>query len=169
MILDIVSYPNNVLHTLTKVISEITDEIVKLADDMAETMYFNNGIGLAANQVNSLHSIIVIDTVTNTMRGQNKSELRVLINPKIVETYGETICEEGCLSFQAITASVRRAKQVYINALNVDGKALAFEAFDLFAISLQHEIDHINGKTFLDRISTIQKSMLIKKMNKVRV
>ena len=162
-ILDIVKYPNEILQTSLNNITNIDGELLNDLDNMAETMYKSNGIGLAANQVNINKRIITIDTEQIL----NKSNLYYLINPVITETHGETIYNEGCLSFPGLEVNVKRAKQICVKSLDINENEIELEASGLFAICIQHEIDHINGITFLDKLSKLQRESVIKKYKKL--
>ena len=162
-ILDIVKYPNEILRTSLNEVTNIDDELKSQLDNMAETMYTFNGIGLAANQVNINKRIITIDTDQIT----GKHNLHYLINPIITETYGETIYNEGCLSFPGLEVNVKRAKQICVKSLDINENEIEFEANGLFAICIQHEIDHINGITFLDKLPKLQQESAIKKYKKL--
>lgn len=154
----IITYPDRVLKEMAEPIEEITPEIRQLAEDMGETMYAAPGIGLAANQVGVLKRIIVFDL---HKKGEEKN-LEVLVNPEIILAEGETCMEEGCLSVIDFSAEVRRSARVKVRALNLEGKEVEIQGEDMLAIVLQHEIDHLNGILFIDRISSL-KRMLYKR------
>ena len=141
--------------------TEIDDKIRKLVADMTETMYEAPGIGLAATQVDVHKRIVVIDV------SEDKSGLMALINPEILERSGEQVCEEGCLSVPGIYEKVSRAERVKVRALNEKGESFEFEADGLLAVCVQHEIDHLDGKVFVEYLSQLKlgriKSKLAKK------
>jgi peptide deformylase len=157
-------FPSKVLVTPAEIVTSITGDNVTIASDMSETMYRSKGIGLAANQVNILKRIVVADVGYMF----DESTLHVLFNPEIVDSHGELIVKEGCLSFPEITVNVKRAKSVFIKALDIDENEIEFEASDLLAVCLQHEIDHINGITFFDKIGNLSKKLANDKLKKVK-
>lgn len=125
-------------------VKEITPQIITILEDMAETMYHNDGVGLAANQVGIPKQLVVIDILDQG--------LLELINPKIVEAEGKEAEAEGCLSFPGIVGEVVRANKVTVEALNREGKKIRVQGSGLFARALQHEIDHLEGKVFIDKV-----------------
>jgi peptide deformylase len=160
-LLPILRYPDSRLHTVAAPVARVDDEIRKLVADMAETMYEAPGIGLAATQVDVHKRIVVIDV------SEDKSGLMALINPEILERSGEQVCEEGCLSVPGIYEKVSRAERVKVRALNENGESFEFEADGLLAVCVQHEIDHLDGKVFVEYLSQLKlgriKSKLAKK------
>ncbi|MEW6609639.1 MAG: peptide deformylase [bacterium] len=150
-ILPIKVYPDPILHKKAKEITKIRKRTLNLINNMIETMYAANGIGLAANQVGVLHRIIIMDTSQNE-KDKNHHNPVVLINPEILSCEGENVGEEGCLSFPEIRVEIRRATQVRAKALNVNGETIEIEATGLPSRVLQHEIDHLNGIVFIDRM-----------------
>lgn len=156
----ILHYPDPRLRRQAEPVAEVTDEIRQLVTDMAETMYAAPGIGLAAIQVNEPRRVIVIDI------SETRDQLLVLINPKIVEKNGEQTLEEGCLSVPGIYEPVRRAAHVKVRALDRDGKPIELEARDLLATCIQHEIDHLEGKVFVDYLSRLKQTRIRKKLGK---
>ncbi|GAB1461909.1 peptide deformylase [Thauera sp.] len=160
-LLPILRYPDPRLHTVAAPVTEVDDKIRKLVADMAETMYEAPGIGLAATQVDVHRRIVVIDV------SEDKSGLMALINPEILERSGEQVCEEGCLSVPGIYEKVSRAERVKVRALNENGESFEFEADGLLAVCVQHEIDHLDGKVFVEYLSQLKlgriKSKLAKK------
>ena len=160
-LLPILRYPDPRLHTVATPVARVDDEIRKLIADMAETMYEAPGIGLAATQVDVHKRIVVIDV------SEDKSGLMALINPEILERSGEQVCEEGCLSVPGIYEKVSRAERVKVRALNENGESFEFEADGLLAVCVQHEIDHLDGKVFVEYLSQLKlgriKSKLAKK------
>ncbi len=163
MILDILEYPDPRLRTLAKPVSEVTDDIRKLIDDMFETMYDAPGIGLAATQVNVHKQIIVMDL------SDEKNEPRVFINPEIKVLDGELeTMQEGCLSVPGFYEDVDRIEHCLIRALDRDGKPFEIEAEGLLAVCIQHEVDHLNGKLFVDYLSTLKRNRIRKKLEKLQ-
>jgi peptide deformylase len=151
--------------TLTKKaapVDKIDPELVQLARDMVETMHRAPGIGLAAPQVSISKRLITIDLSV----GEKGDELIVLVNPELVRQEGEVVCEEGCLSVPDIREKVARPYRVLVKGLNLDGKGVEIEGEDLMARVLCHEIDHLDGKLFTDRLSPLKKSLLRKKLKK---
>lgn len=159
-LLKILQYPDSRLHTVAKPVTEVNNEIRQLASDMAETMYAAPGIGLAATQVDRHIRMIVIDI------SEEKNALMVFINPEILEKDGETVCEEGCLSVPGIYEKVTRAEHIRIRAQNVDGQPFEMEATGLLAICLQHEIDHLEGRVFVEYLSRLKQGRIKSKLAK---
>ncbi len=159
-ILKILQYPDERLHTIAAAVPKVTKQTQALIKDMAETMYAAPGIGLAATQVDVHQRIIVIDM------SKNKDNLFVLINPEIIASSGESDCEEGCLSVPGIYGKVQRAETVSIKALNTDGKTFEIEASGLFAVCIQHEMDHLIGKVFVEYWSSLKQSRVQAKLKK---
>ncbi len=158
----ICTYPDPVLAKKAAPIKDIDDEVRRLADDMARTMYANDGIGLAAPQVGESTRLIVVDTTGPSRR----EELRVIVNPVIESAEGEVESEEGCLSVSNYRANVRRAERVRVTGSDLDGNAVDIEADDILAICLQHEIDHLDGILFIDHISRLKRALYDKKVKK---
>jgi len=156
----ILHYPDPRLRTVAKPVEAVDDSVRQLVDDMAETMYDAPGIGLAATQIDVHRRVIVIDT------SQDRDELRVFINPKIVARDGESVHEEGCLSVPGIYENVRRADRVTVQALDRDGNPFELEAEGLLAVCIQHEIDHLDGKVFVDYLSPLKQQRIGKKLQK---
>lgn len=160
-LLPILRYPDERLHTKAKPVQEVDDSIRKLVADMAETMYEAPGIGLAATQVNVHLRVVVIDT------SEDRSKLLALVNPEIIERSGEQSCEEGCLSVPGIYETVTRAERVRIRALNQRAKPSNSKPRGLLAVCIQHELDHLDGKVFVEYLSRLKisriKSRLAKK------
>ncbi len=162
-VLQIVTYPDNFLMQPTKPVENIDVEIQKLIDDMAETMYVAPGVGLAAIQVGVDKSIIVYDECPE----KEKRDYNVLINPEIVELEGEIISEnEGCLSVPDFRADVKRAVFALVKGIDRDGNPLRIEAEGVLAIIMQHEIDHLNGILFIDRISKLKQELYKRRVKK---
>jgi len=152
--LDILHYPDARLHTVAKPVQAVDARIHKLIDDMAETMYAAPGIGLAATQVNVHERVIVIDI------SETHDDLRVFINPEIVEQSGREENEEGCLSVPGVFDKVLRAERVTVRALDRDGKPFELKADGLLAVCIQHEIDHLKGKVFVDYLSNLKRNRI---------
>jgi peptide deformylase len=158
--LTILNYPDPRLHTVAKPIKEVNSTIRKLVDDMAEAMYAAPGVGLAATQVDQHIQLIVIDT------SKEQNDLLVLINPKIVAKSGQKEYEEGCLSVPGIYEMVTRAEKVTVEALNKEGKKFRLDAEDLLAVCIQHEMDHLLGKMFVEYLSPLKRNRIKTKMLK---
>ncbi|MCR4302045.1 MAG: peptide deformylase [Sulfuricaulis sp.] len=156
----ILHYPDPRLRRQANPVLEITDSTRRLVDDMAETMYQAPGIGLAAIQIDEPWRIIIIDI------SQTRDQLQVFINPKILSREGEQELEEGCLSVPGIYEPVSRARQIRVRALNRDGQAFEIETEDLLATCIQHEIDHLDGKVFVDYLSRLKQTRIRKKLEK---
>lgn len=162
-ILDIITYPDPFLKTKTRPVKDVDDTIRKLIDDMAETMYAAPGIGLAATQVGVSHRILVYDISPPEI----EDGLQVLINPEIVEQGGAQLSEgEGCLSVPDFRADVNRYEWVRVTALDREGRPFTIEDSGLHAIVLQHEIDHLDGVLFIDRISALKREMYKRRVKK---
>lgn len=164
-ILDIVFYPDKRLSRKSEGVQFIDDDIVKLLDDMADTMYDAPGVGLAAPQVGRNIRAIVVDT-TSSYEGEGGSGLLQLVNPVIVSSSGEQIGEEGCLSVPGFVANVKRKQKVVVEALDRDAKPVSIQAEDMLARVLQHEIDHLDGILFFERLGKLKKQLLLKKINR---
>jgi peptide deformylase len=158
--LDILHYPDVRLHTVAKPVACVDARIRKLVDDMAETMYAAPGIGLAATQVNVHERVIVIDI------SETHDELRVFINPEIVAQSGREESEEGCLSVPGIFDKVERAELVTVRALDRDGNPFELRADGLLAVCVQHEMDHLMGKVFVDYLSNLKRNRIKAKLAK---
>ncbi|HSI43171.1 MAG TPA: peptide deformylase [Methylotenera sp.] len=161
-ILDILNYPDPRLHTVAKPVKEINSAIKRLVEDMAETMYAAPGIGLAATQVNQHIQLIVIDT------SETKDNLLVLINPKITEKSGLQDYEEGCLSVPGVYESVTRAENITVQALDKNGQQFSLKAGGLLSVCIQHEMDHLLGKVFVDYLSPLKRNRIKTKMVKLQ-
>ncbi len=161
-ILKVKTYPDSVLRCHAKPVEGVNREIWKLIDDMAETMYDAPGIGLAANQVGELKRVVVIDI----QKEGESTGLIALVNPEIVEKKGNIAVEEGCLSVPEFFSEVKRAEEVRVRALDLDGKEIEIDAKGLLAVVLQHEIDHLDGKLFIDRLNPIKREIFKRKWKK---
>jgi len=159
-ILEILVYPDPRLRTVAKSVKTVDDEIRQLVSDMKETMYAANGIGLAATQVDVHLQVIVMDL------SEERNEPRVLINPTIIEQDGEQLYDEGCLSVPEFYAPTQRAESIKITALDEQGEIYELEAEGLLAVCIQHEMDHLVGKVFVDYLSRLKQDRLRKKMIK---
>ncbi len=159
-ILPILQYPDDRLHTVAAPVGRVDDEIRSLVKNMAETMYAAPGIGLAATQVNVHKRVIVIDT------SEARDGLLVLINPEILAKSGEAECEEGCLSVPGVFEKVTRAERVTVRALNTDGETFELEADGLLAVCIQHEMDHLEGKVFVEYLSRLKQNRIRAKLKK---
>lgn len=157
-------FPDPRLKRKSAPITQITDQIRTLADDMLETMYDEPGIGLAAPQVGEAIRLVVVDTAW-TDEGASRSPL-VLVNPEIVSREGTITWNEGCLSVPDYQAEVERAARVRLRALDLDGNAIEIDAEELQAVCFQHEVDHLDGILFIDRISRLKRSLYVSKRKK---
>jgi peptide deformylase len=162
-ILEIFKYPDPRLSRIARPVENINDDIFQLVKDMAETMYAAPGVGLAATQVGSLHRVVVLD-IDHENPQKNVYQL---INPVISRAEGEVLWEEGCLSVVDFTAEVRRAARVEVVALDANEKEIKIEAEGLLAVALQHEIDHLDGKLFIDRISRLKRDLYTRRRKKM--
>ncbi len=160
-LLTVLRFPDKRLRTKASPVDKVDDDIRQILDDMLETMYEAPGIGLAATQVNIHKQIVVIDV------SEDKNQPLFLINPVITHKEGVEISEEGCLSVPAYFAEVERAEQVSVKALNRSGKAFEMDADGLLAVCIQHELDHLKGKLFVDYLSPLKRQRLQKKMEKL--
>jgi peptide deformylase len=161
-VLEILRYPNPVLKEKTKPVRKVDVEIRRLVQDMAETMYSAPGVGLAANQVGFPFRLAVIDV---TPADQPKN-LLVLINPEIVAAEGECLWDEGCLSVPGCNEEVKRSQKVVVRYQNLEGETVEIAGEDLLGIALQHEIDHLDGVLFIDRLSPLKRRLVKKKLQK---
>ncbi|MBS0588507.1 MAG: peptide deformylase [Proteobacteria bacterium] len=159
-ILKILQYPDERLHTVAVPVAQVTDEIRLLIKDMAETMYAAPGIGLAATQVDVHERIIVIDT------SETRDRLLVLINPEIIASHGLSDYEEGCLSVPGIYGKVQRAESVTVKALNEQGESFVLDADGLLAVCIQHEMDHLAGKVFVEYWSRLKQARTLARLKK---
>ena len=159
--LEILRFPDARLRTKAKPVEEMTDETRQFLDDMLETMYDAPGIGLASTQVNVHKQIVVVDV------SEDKAEPYCFINPVITHAEGEEVCEEGCLSVPEFYAEVTRAEEITVVALDRDGKEFTLEADGMLAICIQHELDHLKGKLFVDYLSPLKQKRLRKKFEKL--
>ena len=159
-LLTILNYPDPRLHKIAAPVEKVDDNIRRLVRDMAETMYAAPGIGLAATQVDVHKRVIVIDIT------EDKSHLQVFINPSIIKSGGSQDYEEGCLSVPGIYESVTRAERVTVEALDADGKPFTLEAEGLLAVCIQHEMDHLLGKVFVEYLSPLKQNRIKTRLKK---
>ncbi len=159
-VLQILHYPDARLHTVAKPVDRFDDALRRLASDMAETMYAAPGIGLAATQVDHHMQMIVIDI------SETHDELRVFVNPEIIEKHGEAVREEGCLSVPGVYDKVTRAEQIKVRAMDLHGTRFELEAEGLLAVCIQHEIDHLRGKVFVEYLSRLKQDRIKSKLKK---
>ena len=159
-LLEILEYPDPRLRTVAVRIDKVDDALRTLAQDMIETMYEAPGIGLAASQINVHRRLVVIDV------SEQQDAPLILINPEYVVTGVPMEYQEGCLSVPGYYENVTRFDKIQVSALNEQGEALAFEASDLLAICIQHEIDHLDGKLFVDYLSSLKRTRIKKKLEK---
>jgi peptide deformylase len=159
-LLPILRYPDERLHRVAAPVEEINDRIRQLVRDMAQTMYAAPGIGLAATQVDVHERVIVIDI------SETRDQLHVFINPEILESRGQAECEEGCLSVPGIYEKVTRAEWVKVRARDAEGKSFRREADGLLGVCIQHEMDHLKGKVFVEYLSRLKQSRIVARLKK---
>jgi peptide deformylase len=159
-LLPILRYPDERLHQVAAPVQEINDRIRQLVRDMAQTMYAAPGIGLAATQVDVHEQVIVIDI------SETRDRLQVFINPEILESRGQAECEEGCLSVPGIFEKVTRAEWVKVRARDAEGKSFTLEADGLLGVCIQHEMDHLKGKVFVEYLSRLKQSRIVARLKK---
>lgn len=160
-VLQVLHFPDERLRKVAAPVKEVNADIQRIVDDMFETMYAEEGIGLAATQVDIHQRIIVIDV------SESREERLVLINPELLEKSGETGIEEGCLSIPEQRTFVPRAERIKVRALDREGKSFELEASELLAICIQHEIDHLEGKLFIDYLSPLKRQRIKNKLEKL--
>jgi peptide deformylase len=161
-VLKILEYPDPRLRTRAVPVQSVDDEIRRLVADLFETMYAAPGVGLAATQVDVHKRVLVMDV------SEAKDEPKCLINPEILEYDGILTGDEGCLSVPGVTEEVERAERIRVSALGQDGQPFQIEAFGLFAVCIQHEMDHLEGKLFVDYLSELKRRRIKKKLTKSR-
>lgn len=164
MVREVLVYPDPTLKQKAKPVGLVDDATRELIRDMAETMYAEEGIGLAAPQIGVLKRIIVIDTSPR----QEGEKLRVFVNPELVSAEGRTRYTEGCLSIPGEAEEIERFSKVIVRALNEEGDMFELEAEGLLAIALQHEMDHLDGVLFVDRLSSLKRGLIRKRMLKYK-
>jgi peptide deformylase len=157
---EILVYPDERLHTVAKKVEAVTPEIRQLVNDMAETMYAAPGVGLAATQVDVHLRVIVID------ESEDRGSLKIFINPEIIEGTGTAEREEGCLSVPGIYDKVKRFAHIKVRALNREGEPFVQEANELLAVCIQHEMDHLEGKVFVEYLSQLKQNRIKTKLKK---
>ena len=162
MIRTILHYPDKRLREKGIRVTAVTAEVQKLVDDMAETMYAAPGVGLAATQIGETVQVFVIDVAEEN----EPSDLRVFINPEILERVDTIVWPEGCLSFPGITEDIERAAKVRVRALDREGRAFELEAEGLLAVAVQHEYDHLQGVLMIDHLGLLKKRLVNRKMQK---
>ena len=158
--LSILRYPDPRLHKTAAKVAQVDDKIRKLIKDMASTMYAAPGVGLAATQVDVHLRVIVIDI------SATHDQLKVFVNPELVAASGESDCEEGCLSVPGVYEKVKRAERVTVRALDAEGCEFALEADGLLAVCIQHEMDHLEGKVFVDKLSRLKRGRILARLKK---
>ena len=161
-ILKILQYPDPRLHTLAKPVATVNDKVRKLVADLAETMYAAPGVGLAATQVDVHKQVIVIDI------SETRDKLLTFINPEILASSGVSDCEEGCLSVPGIFEKVQRAERITVRALDREGKLFTLDANGLLSVCIQHEIDHLKGKVFVEYLSRLKQARILNKLKKMQ-
>ena len=159
-ILKILQYPDERLHKIAKQVERFDASTSKLVSDMAETMYAAPGVGLAATQVDVHERVIVIDI------SETRDQLKVFINPELVASSGSSDCEEGCLSVPGIYEKVSRAEKITVRALDENGKSFTMDAEGLLAVCIQHEMDHLIGKVFVEYLSQLKQTRIRAKLKK---
>jgi peptide deformylase len=160
--LPIIEFPDPRLRTVARPVKEVDTRIRRLVDDMFETMYAAPGIGLAATQVDVHERLLVLDV------SEDKSYPMVFINPEILSSEGSQVYQEGCLSVPGIYADVKRAETIVVRALDRDGQSFELNADGLLAVCIQHEMDHLSGKVFVDYLSPLKRELVRKKLAKQR-
>jgi len=160
--LTILEFPDKRLRTKAQPVTVFDAALKKLAADMLETMYAAPGIGLAATQVNVHRQLLVLDV------SDEKNQPMILVNPRITASEGSQTYQEGCLSVPGIFADVDRADRIHVEALDAEGKPLSFDADGLLAVCIQHEMDHLIGKLFVDYLSPLKRELVRKKLEKQR-
>lgn len=164
----IITYPNPILRKKAEPVTEFDDKLEELVKDMMETMFDAPGAGLAANQIGVSKQIIVVNTSEPVEEGEEeKKEAMALINPQILDGEGEQVDVEGCLSVREYTSKVKRLKKITVRAQDINGESEDFEAEDFFARVIQHECDHLEGKLFIDRISSLKRTLYKKRLKKI--
>lgn len=162
-LLDIITFGDPVLSAKAEEITEINEVIVRLAEDMVQTLHRAPGVGLAAPQVKVGKRMVVVDPSI----GENPEELFIVVNPRITESDGKSILEEGCLSVPEIKEKVVRPWKIKVEGFNIKGNPIVIEADDFLARVFCHEIDHLDGRLFIDRLSPLKRKLIIKKLKKM--
>lgn len=161
-ILKILLYPDPRLHTIAKPVTAVNEQLRTLIANMAETMYAAPGVGLSATQVDVHKQVIIIDTSVT------RDQLKVFINPEIVESEGISDCEEGCLSVPGVFEKVPRAARIKVCALDRWGKSFALDADGLLSVCIQHEMDHLKGRVFVEYLSRLKQTRILNKLKKMQ-
>jgi peptide deformylase len=159
-LLPILHYPDPRLHKVARPVAVVDERIRKLVTDMAETMYAAPGIGLAASQVDVHERVLVIDI------SEGRNQLQAFINPEIIESSGEAENEEGCLSVPGVFDKIWRAERIKVRALNIQGEPFSLETDGMLAVCIQHEIDHLEGKVFVEYLSRLKQQRIAAKLKK---
>ena len=160
--LEILEFPDPRLRLTAQPVDVFDASLKRLADSMLETMYAAPGVGLAATQVNEQKRLLVTDV------SEGRDSPLVLVNPELLDAAGTEVCQEGCLSFPGVYAEVQRHEQVRVRAQDVTGKSFELETGGLLAVCIQHEMDHLVGKVFVDYLSPLKRSLLLRKLDKLR-
>ena len=163
MIRPVLFYPDKRLREPGKEVEKFDAELHRLIEDMAETMYVAPGVGLAAPQIGVSKRLFIVDVASDE---EEPSDLRVFINPEIIATEGETVFNEGCLSFPGIREEIDRAERITVKAFDKDGEPFELEAEGLLAIAIQHETDHLNGELMIDHLSVLRRRLVHRAMTK---
>jgi len=159
-LLPILQYPDPRLHTVASPVSRVDDKIRRLVKDMADTMYAAPGVGLAATQVDVHRRVIIVDI------SETHDQLKVFINPEIISRSGSSDCAEGCLSVPGIFEKVQRAERITVSALDAHGRPFELDAEALLAVCIQHEMDHLEGKVFVEYLSRLKQQRILSKLKK---
>jgi len=158
--LSILLYPDSRLHTVAAPVDRVDDEIRNIIKDMSDTMYAAPGVGLAATQVNVHRRIVIVDI------SPARDQLHAFVNPEIVESTGVADCEEGCLSVPGVYEKVKRAQRIRVRALGTDGQLFEHETEGLEAVCIQHEMDHLDGKVFVEKLSRLKQQRILARIKK---
>ena len=158
--LSILLYPDFRLHTVAAPVDRVDDEIRNIIKDMSDTMYAAPGVGLAATQVNVHRRIVIVDI------SPARDQLHAFVNPEIVESTGVADCEEGCLSVPGVYEKVKRAQRIRVRALGTDGQLFEHETEGLEAVCIQHEMDHLDGKVFVEKLSRLKQQRILARIKK---
>jgi peptide deformylase len=159
-LLPILRYPDPRLHQVARPVERVDAEIRQLINDMAETMYAAPGIGLAATQLDRHVRVIVIDV------SETRDQLKAFVNPELLASSGESDREEGCLSVPGVYEKVRRAERITVRALDAEGRPFTLEADGLLSVCIQHEMDHLEGRVFVERLSRLKQNRIIARLKK---
>lgn len=168
-ILNVRTFPDPVLHKVARPVKSVTPEIAKLMDDMADTMYADSGVGLAAPQIGVSKRVIVIDVGIELPSGNKRSNLIKIANPEITSSSGEIEWEEGCLSIPGFRMKVARKARITVKGLDRDDRQIEIFAEGLLAVAFQHEIDHLDGRLLIDRVSKAEQEKYLKMVKKTTI